>query len=321
MLNLSLGLYLTGRNGLSNRVRIVVADDGVTPAMADVESGDTIADAFPATSLDTANYEVVGDETDSILYVTREWSLNGEEWQTVESDLAAIVAADGSAGWFDPSDLSTIFQDSAGTTAITADGDPTGLFQDKSGNGYHYSQSTAAARPTYKTDGTYHWIQSDGVDDTLTALHRFGLAANPNLTVSVAVEAISVATFDTLLTIGSGTGNLGIGLDGTGQGWKFSGGNAYFGAVSTGTPVVLSYVRSAGSTYAASRGFLNSVERSQTSVANPTGVPTQTGAVSAMIPDDTPNVKIFGMVVQNTADSSKREAAEAWLAGKCGVTL
>ena len=80
-MHLSLGLSLKGRNGLLNRVRIVVADDGVTPAMAEVESGDTIADAFPATSLDTANYEVVGDETDSIIDVIPEWSLNGEEWQ------------------------------------------------------------------------------------------------------------------------------------------------------------------------------------------------------------------------------------------------
>lgn len=34
--------------------------------------------------------------------------------------------------WYDPSDLSTMFQDSAGTTPVTADSDPVGLILDKS---------------------------------------------------------------------------------------------------------------------------------------------------------------------------------------------
>ena len=34
--------------------------------------------------------------------------------------------------------------------------------------GNHASQATAAARPLYKTDGTYHWLQFDGVDDSLS---------------------------------------------------------------------------------------------------------------------------------------------------------
>jgi hypothetical protein len=34
--------------------------------------------------------------------------------------------------WYDPSDLTTLFQDSAGTTPVTADGDPVGLMLDKS---------------------------------------------------------------------------------------------------------------------------------------------------------------------------------------------
>ena len=34
--------------------------------------------------------------------------------------------------------------------------------------GNHASQATAAARPLYKTDGTYGWLQFDGVDDSLS---------------------------------------------------------------------------------------------------------------------------------------------------------
>lgn len=67
--------------------------------------------------------------------------------------------------WYDPSDLSTLFQDAAGTTPVTADGDPVGLMLDKSGNGNHASQATSALRPICRTAAGLHWLEFDGVDD------------------------------------------------------------------------------------------------------------------------------------------------------------
>jgi len=67
--------------------------------------------------------------------------------------------------WYDPSDKSTLFQDVAGTIPVTKDGDPIGLMKDKSGNGYHATQSISAARPLYKTDGVLSWFDTDGMDD------------------------------------------------------------------------------------------------------------------------------------------------------------
>ena len=69
--------------------------------------------------------------------------------------------------WYDPSDLSTLFQDAAGTTPVAADGDPVGLVLDKSDNGNHASQGISAARPVYRTDGTLHWLLANGVDEFL----------------------------------------------------------------------------------------------------------------------------------------------------------
>ena len=66
-----------------------------------------------------------------------------------------------------------LYQDSAGTVPVTADGDPVGLMLDVSGNGNHASQATSGARPVYRTDGTLHWLEADGVDDYL--LHDFSL--------------------------------------------------------------------------------------------------------------------------------------------------
>ena len=69
--------------------------------------------------------------------------------------------------WYDPSDLSTMFQDAAGTVPVTANGDPVALMRDKSGNNNHATQTVSAARPTYQTDGFLHWLNFDGVDDSL----------------------------------------------------------------------------------------------------------------------------------------------------------
>jgi len=52
--------------------------------------------------------------------------------------------------WFDPSDISTLFQDSAGTTPVTAVEQPVGKVLDKSGRGNHATQATAGNRPTYR---------------------------------------------------------------------------------------------------------------------------------------------------------------------------
>lgn len=50
--------------------------------------------------------------------------------------------------WYDPSDLTTLFQDSAGTTPVTAVEQPVGLMKDKSGRNNHAFQATAGNRPT-----------------------------------------------------------------------------------------------------------------------------------------------------------------------------
>jgi hypothetical protein len=76
--------------------------------------------------------------------------------------------------WYDPSDISTLFQDAAGSTPVTSDGDPVGYMGDKSGNGHHATQSISASRPIYKTDGTLHWLQFDGVDDNLSHPYSSG---------------------------------------------------------------------------------------------------------------------------------------------------
>lgn len=56
--------------------------------------------------------------------------------------------ANGEVGaWFDPSDSSTLFQDSDGTTPLSSATDPIGQVVDLSGNGNHLTQATNESRP------------------------------------------------------------------------------------------------------------------------------------------------------------------------------
>ena len=61
--------------------------------------------------------------------------------------------------------VQSLFQDAAGTTPVTADGDPVGLMLDQSGNGNHATQSVSGSRLVYRTDGVLHWLEGDGIDD------------------------------------------------------------------------------------------------------------------------------------------------------------
>jgi hypothetical protein len=62
---------------------------------------------------------------------------------------ASLFTTGEPGAWYDPSDLTTLFQDSAGTTPVTTPGQSVGRMLDKSGRGNHATQSNAAQRPTY----------------------------------------------------------------------------------------------------------------------------------------------------------------------------
>lgn len=86
--------------------------------------------------------------------------------------------------WLDPSDLSTMFQDSAKTVPVTAAGQPVGAINDKSGRGLHFTQATAASRPTLQTEGGRNYLDFDGTDDGMvSAASQNWAAANGKVTV------------------------------------------------------------------------------------------------------------------------------------------
>lgn len=83
---------------------------------------------------------------------------------------ASLFAAGEQGVWYDPSDFSTMFQDTAGTTPVTAVGQSVALIRDKSGRGNHATQSTAASMPTIQQDANgCYYLSFDGSNDFLTA--------------------------------------------------------------------------------------------------------------------------------------------------------
>lgn len=96
-----------------------------------------------------------------------------------------LFASGEAGGWYDPSDLSTVWQDDAGTVSGAVDS-PVGRLDDKSGNGNSVTQVTSGARPILRSDGSLYWLESDGVDDHLN------FSSNP-LTGAATATAVHAA--------------------------------------------------------------------------------------------------------------------------------
>jgi hypothetical protein len=65
-------------------------------------------------------------------------------------------------GWYDPSDISTLWKDTARTIPVTADGDLVAAMDDKSGNGNRVFQATSGNRPVYRAGSGKPYLEGDG---------------------------------------------------------------------------------------------------------------------------------------------------------------
>jgi hypothetical protein len=108
--------------------------------------------------------------------------------------------------WLDPSDITTMWQDSAGTTPVTTLGDPVGRMLDKSGNGYIFTQATAANRPTWNQDASgYYYLNFDGTNDSLLSTASVNIAGSDKVTVACAVDRQSASAQRYIIDAGYGT--------------------------------------------------------------------------------------------------------------------
>lgn len=122
---------------------------------------------------------------------------------------AALFTGSQQGVWYDFSDLSTMFQDAAGTVPVTAPGQPVGRVLDKSGNGNHATQSTAALRPIYQINANGNrGLKFDGVDDFLVT-PSIDFSASDKMLVVAGVRKLSEAAVGVVGELG----NAGIGAN------------------------------------------------------------------------------------------------------------
>jgi hypothetical protein len=127
------------------------------------------------------------------LAATGRTGTSNTETKTLISFTPADLFAGGEKGfWIDASDLSAMFQATNGTGAITTDGQTVKRYNDKSGQGHVFTEATNG--PTYKTDGSKHWLLFDGVNDKLGEGASNMTNAISAMTVWVAINATADAT-------------------------------------------------------------------------------------------------------------------------------
>lgn len=144
-----------------------------------------------------------------------------------------LFAAGEQGAWYDPSDFSTMFQDAAGTTPVTAVEQPVGLIRDKSGRGNHASQSTSTSRPVLSarvnlalnsgfsgavagTPGTaptnWAFVLSGGTTNSVVNDGNGGFVVSYSATAARQIVnqtvAVAVATYSAKLKIDAHTGGL-----------------------------------------------------------------------------------------------------------------
>lgn len=107
-------------------------------------------------------------------------------------DPSSLFAAGEAGAWYDPSDLTTLFQDTASTTPVTTVGQSVALMKDKSPNGIHLAQSTSTSCPTLQQDanGNY-FLLFDGVDDYMDSTVAVN---NPASTGAILVYGATVVS-------------------------------------------------------------------------------------------------------------------------------
>lgn len=111
---------------------------------------------------------------------------------TFDQQIQKLFANNEQGFAYDPNDLTTMFQDVAGTIPVTGAGQAVGLMLDKSGQGNHASQTASASRPILRknADTGANYLEFDGSDDFLQT-GDIDFTATNEITVIAGVRKLS----------------------------------------------------------------------------------------------------------------------------------
>ena len=255
----------------------------------------------------------------------------GGGWTPADIFTGAVRGA-----WWDPSDLSTLWQDLSRTVPVTTTGQSVARMDDKSGNGHHLVQGSAGRYPLLQHDGTNYYLDFDGTDDFMSYNTGGHLRIEDDDINVVFGMKTDTTTGDTvpfarsLQNSEAGRYWVSINSDTFAANYQYNG--------STVASATKSFTSTANHvmTMTVDRSVNNSITLREDAAAT-TGTyaaettnhtpnrrfllgafndPTDTGQVAYF------NGRIYGMILWFApVDSGDIDDAEAWMADKTGVTL
>lgn len=264
----------------------------------------------------------------------------GSTSKTFNQLIKSIFANNEQGFAYDPNDLSTMFQDAAGTVPVTGAGQPVGLVKDKSGRNNHAYQANAASRPLLQRNSTTgaYYLAFDGSDDFLVT-SSINFTATDKISLFAGVRKLSDAASAMLVELSTSTDNisnkgsftLGAPYAVTGYGFQTLG-SGVRGGVRTGgsaptTDVVVGYLDlGATNTFLAIRPKRNGIFESTTFGGNdgkggnfgnyPLYIGRRGGTILPF------SGHIYSLIgVARLATDSETAAIEKELAKRTGVTL
>lgn len=229
-------------------------------------------------------------------------------------DPASLFLPSGAKGlWYDQSDISTGFQDSAGTTPQTASGQPTGRRSDKSGKTAAVVQATSAARPTFFIAGGFNYDSLDGVDDSYSTSAFSAGTLTSNMDFFMAVSRNNTQCMLAYNTAGSGTQYIGVCSEaGSSQ-----------SSVGAGTTLAYNINGTSAGTNLTEAQFNTALPKSW-AVVQITGVDLSdwtafaTGLYSSSYPLE---AGVAGIIICPAQTDAKRAQIRRWLGAKVGLSL
>jgi len=227
--------------------------------------------------------------------------------------------------WLDASDTNTLFQDSAGTIAVTGGGQSIGLWKDKSGAGHDFNQTSSGNRVTYDTS-TKGAIQLSSPTYLQASAASLGtVSTSANLTIIMTASTGPSASWQIILaqwftgstrfhlSFQSGTDltpNLRSASTGSELSYPMSGTMAYnrtytIGFIANGTALYMSFM-----------GTSNTTTMSAALSTNPSSAVTIADSRNANLTDG----KIQEIIIYPSAISTTAfQQAEGYMAWKWGL--
>ena len=130
--------------------------------------------------------------------------------KTFNQLIKSLFANNEQGFFYDPNDLTTMFQDSAGTIPVTGAGQPVGLIKDKSGRGNHARQTNSASRPILRQNSSTgaYYLEFDGGDDFLQT-SNIDFTATDKVSLFAGVRKLSDAATGIVCELSTSVSNVG----------------------------------------------------------------------------------------------------------------